>query len=259
MKIISLNIWGGKVFDPFVEFVKKYSSEIDGFCFQESFKSLVGVAISKGTHMNIFDDIAKLLPNHKPFFGSVQDGWDNEGPVDFEVGFGQATFVRDTIVVDQAEHLIVWGEKNGAIPEVDGSVPGGMMCTSFKYKEKKHYTVCNVHGAAYPGSKLDTPERLAQSDKIKNFLASRGQDNIIVCGDFNLLPTTKSIALLEENLINLISKYDISRTRSTLSPYYGTADEQKFADYTFVSPNIEIKEFQILQDQVSDHLAMYLE
>lgn len=241
-----------------MEFVKKYSSDIDIFCFQEIFKSSSGVAISKGTHMNIFDDIVRLLPNHKPFFGSVQDGWDNEGPVDFEVSFGQATFVRDTIVVGEAEHLMILGEKNSAVPEIYGSVPGGMMCTSFIYKEKQ-YTVCNVHGSAYPGSKLDTPERLAQSEKIKNFLALKGQDNVIVCGDFNLMPTTKSVALLQENLVNLITKYGITRTRSTLSPYYWSADEQKFADYTFVSPNIEVKEFQVLQDQVSDHLAMYLE
>ena len=33
----------------------------------------------------------------------------------------------------------------------------------------------------------------------------------------------------------------------------------KFADYTFVIPEIKVNEFKMLPDEVSDHLAMYLD
>lgn len=37
MKLITLNTWGGKQYEPLLEFLLKYSTDIDLFCFQEVF------------------------------------------------------------------------------------------------------------------------------------------------------------------------------------------------------------------------------
>ena len=53
---------------------------------------------------------------------------------------------------------------------------------------------------------------------------------------------------------NLITENNIISTRSELYE-----KECKFTDYTFVSPNVIVENFEVLQDPVSDHLAMLLD
>jgi len=77
----------------------------------------------------------------------------------------------------------------------------------------------------------------------------------VLCGDFNLLPDTESLKRLEGiGLRNLIKEYGITSTRTS---FYDKP--AKFADYALVSEGIEVKDFKILPDEVSDHSPMYLE
>src|SRR5438270_3748045 len=69
----------------------------------------------------------------------------------------------------------------------------------------------------------------------------------ILCGDLNLLPTTQSLALLEQGMRNLVKAYGITSKRSRF--YEGP---ERFADYVLVSKEVQIKEFHILDEEVSD-------
>ena len=102
-------------------------------------------------------------------------------------------------------------------------------------------------------SKKDTPERLLQSNLIKDFLNKKDGKKIL-CGDFNLSIAGDSLKILEKGMINLIKKYDVKCTRSSFYP-----KDDKFADYVLVSKDIEIKEFNVLKNEVSDHLPVLLE
>ena len=53
---------------------------------------------------------------------------------------------------------------------------------------------------------------------------------------------------------NLIKEYGITSTRTS---FY--EKENKFADHAFVSSDIEVVDFKVLPDEVSDHAALYLE
>ncbi len=76
-----------------------------------------------------------------------------------------------------------------------------------------------------------------------------------MCGDFNLLPDTQSIQILEDTgLRNLIKETGVTSTRTS---HY--TKPEKFADYAFVSKNLNIKEFKVLPDEVSDHSPLCLE
>ena len=70
-------------------------------------------------------------------------------------------------------------------------------------------------------------------------------------GDFNLLPNTKSLTMLEEKLLNLIKKYEITSTRSVI---HNKPD--KYADYTLVSSDVVVESFSVPDVTVSDHLPM---
>ncbi len=62
MKLITLNLWGGVVYEPLIEFIKTHSSEIDIFCFQEMLfgdsPKLTPVAKARE---NLFYEISLLL------------------------------------------------------------------------------------------------------------------------------------------------------------------------------------------------------
>jgi hypothetical protein len=48
-------------------------------------------------------------------------------------------------------------------------------------------------------------------------------------------------------MINLVKDYNVTSTRSSHYP-----KEEKFADYIFVSKDIEVKDFKVLPDEVND-------
>ena len=257
MKLISLNIWGGKAFEPLLEFIGAHRDSTDIFCFQEVFKSSSNVRVNRGVRTNILDDFSRTLSDFCSYFAPAQDGFDNDGPVDFEISTGLATFVRKTVSVESWESLFVCGERNSARGDDPTTLPANMLCGRFVHQGKS-FVVCNLHGVAYSGTKLDTEQRLEQSRKIRRFLDQEHGAKIL-CGDFNLMPDTNAMKILEENLENLIEKFQIPRTRSTLTPYHGMPQEQKFADYIFVSSDVRVTNFQVPEIDISDHLPMILE
>ncbi len=92
------------------------------------------------------------------------------------------------------------------------------------------------------------------SEKISEFIKGI-QGEIVFCGDFNLLPDTQSIKIIEETgLRNLIAEYGITSTRTALY-----TKPEKFADYMFVSKGLDVRGFTILEDVVSDHAPLCLE
>ena len=113
--------------------------------------------------------------------------------------------------------------------------------------------IVNFHGLWDGPDKLDRPRRLEQSKKVKAFL-DKHKGPKIIAGDFNLWPGTESLKMLEDGMVNLINKYGIHSTRPSSFNF-----PNKYSDYVFVSPDIKINDFKTLPDEVSDHLAMYLE
>jgi endonuclease/exonuclease/phosphatase family metal-dependent hydrolase len=62
--------------------------------------------------------------------------------------------------------------------------------------------------------------------------------------------------MIEEKLgcIDLIKKYGITSTRTSLY-----LKPIKFADYVFVSKGIDVIDFKVLPDEVSDHAPLLLD
>ena len=76
----------------------------------------------------------------------------------------------------------------------------------------------------------------------------------ILVGDFNLLPDTKSLKILEKGMRNLIKEFKIKDTRGELYE-----KELRFADYALVSSDVMVLDFKVLNEKISDHLPLYLE
>lgn len=122
----------------------------------------------------------------------------------------------------------------------------------------ERYIVCNIHGTSYPAEKYDTEDRINQTKEILAFLKGRPGKHIIM-GDFNLFPDTTSVALFEEaGYKNLIKEYNIDTTRNEIAWVKYPDNKHLFADYAFVSTDVDIVDFQVPKNEISDHLPMEL-
>lgn len=240
MKLITLNIWGGHVREPLHQFIET-NQDIDIFCFQEVYhnaKEMISLEDRK-VSLNIFSELQLLLPNHTGYFRPVVDNC-----------YGISIFVNNQFpVVDEGYYLIHHN------PNYAGKGPAHSRILQWlKFvNNNKEYTVLNVHGLWNGRGKTDTAERIAQSNKIKEFMDSINH-NKILCGDFNLKPDTESLKLLAKDMHNLIATYDVKSTRTSYYP-----KEERYADYIFTSHDIHINNFEVLKDEVSDHAALLLD
>jgi hypothetical protein len=196
---------------------------------------------------DIFSELKSWLPEHEGFIHPRQDNEESN-----------AVFIRKDIDLEKIDEIYLHGSRNSMgytnREEFPVIFPVNMEYLILSENEKK-YLVCNLHGHWTHDGKKDNPIRLEQSRKIIEFLKQYDCPKII-CGDFNLLPDTESVKMLEDSgLRNLIKEYKITSTRS----HYYPKEYPKFADYCFVSPGVNVKDFKVLQDVVSDHLPLYLE
>lgn len=240
MKLVTLNTWGGKIREPFLKFINDYK-DIDIFCFQEIYdnsKEIMGKEYPD-IMFNGFSDLQKLLPEHQGFFRPALLGV-----------YGISVFIKKNINVTGEGELVIHSSPSKLV--TDGHHDRNMQWIKFN-NEGKEFTLINVHGMWTGTGKNDTPERITQSNIIKNYM-NEVKGLQILCGDFNLNPETESILILEKGMQNLIKDYSITSTRSG---FY--KKEGKFADYIFLSPEIKVKEFKVLPEEVSDHSALFLE
>lgn len=249
MKLLSLNIWGGRVFDPLIEFIKNNAEEVDVFCFQEVFSTGLSHIdiIEEKYRSDIYGDIAKVLPDHQGYSAVAISGFDFDKHVEFPLTFGLATFVKKDLVVERDGNVIVVeGEETDRLND---KIPRNMQFVEIK-KDDERFAIFNIHGLWVPEGKDDNPKRIRQSELVLETMRKFDCKKIL-CGDFNLRPDTESVKILESELINLIRKNGVTDTRGSLCPF-----PERFADYTFVSDDVKVNSFALPDAKVSDHLPM---
>ncbi|TSD04467.1 MAG: hypothetical protein Greene071436_144 [Parcubacteria group bacterium Greene0714_36] len=258
MKVIFLNIWGGKMYEPLMAFLKEQAPTTDFFCLQEVFDSPEHREVSWGGRADILASLCSALPRHEGYFSVSVRNFNGDEYVHFPLAHGNAIFAKKEIPIQSHGDLLIAGE---GWPDTGDlrAFPHKLQYICF-HEKGSAYTLANLHGIAYPGTKLDTPERIAQSQKIVDFLAGEPGEKILG-GDFNLMPDSESIRMIERGgMRNLITEYGITTTRNPLSyGEYSESERQYFADYTFVSPGVQVKSFSVPQVEVSDHLPLVLE
>lgn len=242
MKLISLNTWGGRV-AQIDDFVRHHATDVDIFCFQEVHAHNSQEADSTvGERAEFFEELQKLLPN---FVGIFAEQVSNTG---------LAVFVRDTLEMKSTDsHSILSADELSHLqmPNGDHYYPRIVQTVTFEHPQ---ITILNFHGI--PGKeKKDSSEREIQMNRLHEILG-RNNGNKILVGDFNLRPDTEAIHGLERTMNNLVIDNGFKTTRTKL---YSKKEVMPFADYTFVTPGINVKKFEVLPDEVSDHSPMFLD
>jgi len=107
--------------------------------------------------------------------------------------------------------------------------------------------VANVHGL-YSSDKLDTKKTLLQSEFILGKLKERKIPTILI-GDFNLLPNSESIKILNKEYKNLNNSFNITSTRP----------KDQIVDYVFIDANFSANSLVVDKLDISDHYPLIVE
>ena len=254
VKLLSLNLWGGRAYGSLMEFLEKYNGDVDIFCFQEIFDTADNVVETGGARANLYQELSNLFIDYHGFYYPTCRGVDPTGHIGFDLKYGLGIFVKKSIIIDNQGDFFTFRSRFAPMKPDFTDNPSNVSYVSFN-KDGKNFLICNIHGIWHPGDKLDNSDRIAQSEKTLEFTRKHAGPKIL-CGDFNLRPYTQCIKMIEQDFINLIKKNEIKTTRSSLDPYQGTPEFQPFADYTFVSKDINVVSFEVPVVEVSHHLPI---
>lgn len=253
MRLLCLNTWGGRLRDPLLSFLRSQRESVDVFALQEVLDGSAppgeraGVDQYAGVDLSVSPELYRLCARELSGFQGFLSG-----PYS-SLGERLATFVRDGLTVGGTGQVELHPPLRQVVNDTSfraNSIAQHLQVSDGGLKLR----VVNTHGMWIAGGKDDTPERLQQSERL-DALVSEFRDPTVLCGDFNLLPNTQSIRILEKGLRNLVREYGVSSTRSRLSP----ASKGKFADYVFVTPTLRVAAFRVLEVLISDHLPLVLE
>lgn len=119
----------------------------------------------------------------------------------------------------------------------------------------KQLQILNLHGIWTEDKKGDS--RTIQECEFVVKKAKQKNIPTIITGDFNLLPETESIQLLNKEYVNLIDKFGIKSTRPDFND--GLETGKNVVDYVFVSEDIKVNTFKVVNTDITDHLPLLLE
>ncbi len=247
LKVISLNTWGGQV-DGILDFFES-NKDADIFCLQEIIEvkdeDLEDNEFAKENKeknikqdLKFFSSIKNVLKDYNGYFYPC-----------YKDCFGLSIFVKKDLEILEEGEMIVYGG-NSLNNEHDHARNMEFVKLNIN---NKIINILNIHGLWTGKGKDDNEDRIKQSQNIIDFIKTL-EGKVVLCGDFNLDPDTQSIKMIEDfGLKNLIRENNITTTRTSL---YSKREISPFADYTFVSKDIEVESFEIMKEEVSDHAAM---
>ena len=265
MKVMCLNGWGGTLHDQLIPYLRDTSPDV--LCLQEVVHSPATdkdwLTYRDGDHIleqraRFFDEVCAALPDHVATFCPAAQGvlWDGDQTVPSQ--WGLATFVCASLpIVAQAQGFVHKGFSHDGYGEHPRSRSAHAIRV-YDFERGWPVSVAHMHGLRDLNGKMDTPERLAQAQKLADlasFVAEPG-DRLVVYGDFNVGPDSQTFDVLGAlGLTDLVTARGFTDTRTS---HY--QKPMRFADYMLVNDAVNVVDFQVVeQPEVSDHRALLLE
>ena len=264
MRIVSLNAWGGAMYDELVAWLPLVDADV--VCLQEvtrthglsGWTKFEDDARSLPQRADLMADVAAALPEHTGWF-TVSD----TGPVTSDAGephrqhFGLGMFVREELAQVGLRAGYVHGQyvDHGAHWPHSGRPRAAQVVRLFDHGTGRFVTVGHLHGLRDAAGKGDSPARRAQAERLVALLEDVRQvgDLVVVCGDLNVMPDSETFAVLAgSGLTDLVGDADTRTARYT--------KPTRHASYLLVSDPTAVRSFGVVASpEVSDHRALLLE
>jgi len=240
MKIIQLNIWGGRLEKQILDLLNRENADI--VCLQEA------VEIDRGKGSFLVKNLKEIQKDagyeYSSFFPQFGFNLMNRQAKMGLAVLSNYPFKKTEAIFTRLEYV-----DDFDFLDTDYNIRG------FQHvvieKEGQPLNVINHHGHHLPDHKNGDEETMRQCKMIVDYI-EKLEGSVVLCGDFNLLPDSESIDQINKILVNHVKERDILTTRTPLTR------KTEVCDYIFTSPDIEIKDFQVLDDIASDHKALSL-
>ncbi len=256
LRVVSLNCWdGGTLWEQLIEFLKSQNADI---VFLQEIYHTQNPEITNRCHRS-YTTLSDELDFPYAHFASAF----NEPSAGHQVEQGNAVFSllplepKLTTFFDIPYGVRPPGTENftqtprnlqhvvAELPAINSSQPPA------------HLHLFNTQGIwGLDGG--DNDRRLQMADTIIEQLASVPEDDqIILAGDFNVRPDTKTVAKLEKRVTNVFKdqlKSSFNMRRKS-DPGYAAA----VVDMVFVSPDIQVTKAVCPNVDISDHLPLVVE
>ena len=262
MRIVSLNAWGGALFDELGGWLP--GSGADVLCLQETTRTrgLTGwTTFADGVRSlpqraDLFGDVQALMPHHLALFDPSDAGpvVDDEG-ARYRQEFGLGLFVdRRYPLTDRQTRFVHGTFADHAQWPADGR-PRVAQAVRIVAGSNRTVAVMHVHGLRVGTGKEDNSQRRSQAERLAAFIGAVAapSDLVVVCGDLNVLPSSETFDILGRvGLVDLVRQAD---TRTSHYPKPG-----RHASYLLVSDPAAVRRFEVIhQPEVSDHRALVLD
>ena len=119
-------------------------------------------------------------------------------------------------------------------------------------QDGRHVHIINHHGYHVPGHKNGNDFTMKACQQIADY-ATQIEGPVIITGDFNLLPDSESIQILNKDFRNLTKEYDLETTRTDLT------HKSEPCDFIFVNDKVVVNNFYASDVVASDHQGLVLD
>ena len=170
-----------------------------------------------------------------------------------------ATFYKKDYKLLAKQFIIIHGNKELLPPDAQyyGDIGRGLIHLTLLVNDKP-ISFLNLHGAWAKTTK-EQPHQTEQSKKLLSYLQSV-RTPFIFSGDLNLDPEQPMIQKISKLARNLVNE---NKVTTTLNPRTHRAKHLfppgAAVDYIFVSNDLSVTNFQVLNEDLSDHLGLTVE
>ncbi|MEX2340763.1 MAG: endonuclease/exonuclease/phosphatase family protein [Candidatus Paceibacterota bacterium] len=239
MKILQLNIWGGKLEKQLALFLNREDADV--VCLQE-------VVSVEGGRSYFFLDIHEILAktSYKYFYHTPS--WSGKY-MRREASWGNCILSKTPFKKQHNFYTYLEEVTDFDFLEDTDHNAGRSLQHVVVETDKGMLNILNHHGHHVHEHKNGDDETLRQCGLIADY-AKKLEGQVVLCGDFNLVPDSLSLEQINAVLVNHVKERGILSTRTPLT------HKTEACDFIFTSPDIEVKNFQVLDDIVSDHKAL---
>jgi len=112
--------------------------------------------------------------------------------------------------------------------------------------------IINHHGYHVEGHKKGNDFTLKACRQIVDY-ALQLDGPVIIAGDFNLVPDSESLGVINEHFRNLTQQYGLASTRTDLT------HKTEPCDYIFVNDMLKVSNFYVSEVVASDHVGLVVD
>ena len=240
MRILQLNVWLGKNKHSLLRFFRE--NQFDVICLQEGVWS---------------EDNPKQLE----FFAATVDeikeasGLRNEiRSSQWRVGFSKGGFMNQGPVILTNQNI-----SNYEVKEICGEFIEDWdfrkenqlhLYTAIKAELENGFTILTYHGYWQP-EPIGNKDTIEMMSRVAGMIKGKGK--VVMCGDLNVVAESPAMRELDF-LKDLTAEHEVKRTLSGLG-----WDLDIACDHILVSQDVNVHDFQVLPDMISDHFPLVAE